>query len=104
MRRGILKIGIHATLIGAALIAATASERVAYALQGGEDPALLPVLVDKRFGENGRHQISAAFSTSMVSKFVEATGVYGTYAYGFSDLLALELGGGYFFGRESSIM
>lgn len=98
---------VHAprlTLIGATIAGLFASEPAALALQGGEDPALLPVLVDKRFGERGRHQLSLALSTSMASKFVEATGGFLTYAYGFTDVIALELGGGFFLGSESSIM
>lgn len=89
---------------GGAVATMGSSERVAYALQGGEDPALLPVLVDKRFGSDGRHQLGLFFSTSMVTKFVQATGAYATYCYSFSDVLGLELGGGYFFGSESNIM
>lgn len=88
-------------LAGAACLAPAAE---AYALQGGEDPALLPVLVDKRFGMSGRHQASLFFSTSMVTKFVESIGVMGAYQFNFSDLLGLEFHGGYFFGSETSIM
>lgn len=88
-------------LAGAACLAPAAE---AFALQGGEDPALLPVLIDKRFGMTGRHQTSLFFSTSMVTKFVESIGVMGAYQYNFSDLLGVEVHGGYFFGSETSIM
>jgi outer membrane beta-barrel protein len=76
----------------------------AFALQGGEDPALLPVLIDKRFGMEGRHQASLQFSTSMATKYVEALALYGAYQYNFTDVIGLEVGGGFFFGSEASIM
>ena len=79
-------------------------ERQAHALQGGEDPSKLPVLIDKRFGADGRHQLGLQFSTAIATKFVEATGFYLTYDYNFMDMLGLEVGGGYFFGKESKIM
>lgn len=104
MRTRTLRIASHLTLLTAALAgAALESEGVAYALQGGEDPALLPVLVDKRYGSAGRLQLSASFSTAIVTKFVEGTGAYLTGGYSFSDLLGIELGGGYFATKESSI-
>lgn len=81
-----------------------AGQKSASALQGGEDPALLPVLIDKRFGADGRHQLSLQASTALATKFVEATGVTASYGYNFSDLLGLEIFGGYFFGGESNIM
>lgn len=81
-----------------------AGENDALALQGGEDPALLPVLVDKRFGGGGKHQLSVLFTTAIVTKFVESVGAYGGYQYSFSDIFGVELSGGYFFGSESSIM
>lgn len=88
----------------AAAITFAGAEKSAHALQGGEDPALLPVLLDKRFGSDGRHQLGLTFSTSMASKFIEATGGHLTYAYSFTDVFGLELGVGAFAGRESSIM
>lgn len=92
-------------LVLAAVVGATwlAPER-AFALQGGEDPSLLPVLVDKRFGSDSAHQLSLQFTTSFATKLVESVGVYATYGYSFTDVFGLELGGGYFFGSESSIM
>lgn len=87
-----------------ALFALNLLEPAAHALQGGEDPALLPVLVDKRYSSRGRHQISANFSTSVATKFVEGTGAYLTYGYNFTDIFGAEIGGGFFGTRESSIM
>ena len=96
----------HITILSVASLAVDLAvvQREAHALQGGEDPALLPVLVDKRYGSKHLHQLSLNFSTAMASKFVEATGVYATYGYNFTDLLGVEVGGGFFAGRESSIM
>lgn len=91
-------------LSAAALGAALLTPAPALALQGGEDPSLLPVLVDKRFGMDGAHQLSLQFSTSFATKLVESVGIYATYGYNFTDIFGLELGGGYFFGSESSIM
>ncbi|MBI4818246.1 MAG: outer membrane beta-barrel domain-containing protein [Deltaproteobacteria bacterium] len=91
-------------LVLSALVVLASEVPNAYALQGGEDPALLPVLMDKRFGKKSVHQLSLAFSTAMATKFVEDNGVMLTYGYNFSDLFGLELGGGFFFGQESNIM
>jgi len=96
----LVRIGIHMAAFAAVLV----TEHAAFALQGGEDPALLPVLVDKRYGPGGRHQLSVFVSTAMVSKFVEATGAYATYDFNFTDVIGVELGGGYFLSGESSIM
>jgi outer membrane beta-barrel protein len=82
----------------------TASETAAYALQGGEDPALLPVLIDKRYGPGGRLQLSAQFATNMVTKFVESTGAYLAVDYNFNDIFGVEVGGGFYYGAETSIM
>jgi outer membrane beta-barrel protein len=104
--RGLRSRGAGQRLLGAALLvsAVLGSASEALALQGGEDPSTLPVLVDKRFGQAGRHQLSLFFSTSMVTKFVEGVGAFGAYQYNFSDTFGLELHGGYFFGSETSIM
>lgn len=83
---------------------ALSTPTAALALQGGEDPALLPVLIDKRFGMEGRHQASLQFSTSMATKYVEALALYAAYQYNFTDVIGVEVGGGYFFGSEASIM
>ncbi len=96
----LLSVLLTGLLAGAALFA----PRSAFALQGGEDPSLLPVLVDKRFGMESAHQLSLQFTTSFATKLVESVGIYGTYGYSFNDLIGLEIGGGYFFGSESSIM
>lgn len=96
----------YATLcraVSLGLIALSAPQ-AALALQGGEDPALLPVLIDKRFGMEGRHQLSLQFSTSMATKYVEALALYAAYQYNFTDVIGVEIGGGYFFGSEASIM
>jgi len=87
---------------GIALLASMSAP--AYALQGGEDPALLPVLIDKRFGSDGVHQVAAQFSTAMATKFIEGTGAYLTYGYNFTDILGLEVGGAFILGSESKIM
>lgn len=91
-------------LAAAALAAVLLAPAPALALQGGEDPALLPVLIDKRFGMDSAHQLSLQFSTSFATKLVESVGIYAAYGYSFTDIFGLELGGGYFFGSESSIM
>ncbi len=74
-------------LITAGVLAVLAGERTALALQGGEDPSTLPVLIDKRYGAGGRHQLALFFSTPLVSKFVESTGGYLSYTYNFTDLI-----------------
>lgn len=94
------RILLTATVLTSTLYA----ESSAFALQGGEDPSLLPVLVDKRYGMRGAHQLSLAFSTALATKFIETSGVYLTYGYSFTDIIGLELGGGVFFGGESNIM
>ncbi len=76
----------------------------ALALQGGEDPALLPVLIDKRYGGEDRHQVSLMFATSMVGKYTEGVGGYLSYQYNFTDMLGIEVGGGFFATSETSVM
>lgn len=85
-------------------LALAALAEPALALQGGEDPSLLPVLVDKRFGAGGRHQLGLQFSTALASKFVEGTGGSLTYGYNFGNLIGLELNGAFFATDEASIM
>ena len=93
-----------ATFVGVALLAfGLAGERTAMALQGGEDPATLPVLLDKRFSQSGRHQVSLLFSTAMVTKLVQAVGAYGTYQYNFADWIGAGVSAGIFLGDETSI-
>lgn len=94
----LLATGLQVLLLGAML------QSEALALQGGEDPALLPVLIDKRYGVAGRNQVSLQFSTPITAKYVQSTGAYLAYDRGFSDILGLELGGGYFAGSETDIM
>ncbi len=100
-RRASIPALLCAGIMAAALLGV---EKQAYALQGGEDPALLPVLIDKRFGMEGRHQASVLFSTTMVSKFTESTGFGLSYQYNFTDMLGVEVAGGYYFSDETKIM
>ena len=90
------------TLVAAGVLVAGA-ERHAWALQGGEDPALLPVLLDKRYGSGGRHQASLMLTTAIITKLVQDTGVVATYQYSFTDMIGVGLTAGYFFGSETSI-
>lgn len=90
--------------VAAVSLLAMASAHEAQALQGGEDAALFPVLVDKRFGMQGRHQLSLQFSTAMATKYIDATGFYLAYDYNFWDTFGLEVGGGYMFSSEASIL
>ena len=86
------------------LIASAITPQLAHALQGGEDPALLPVLVDKRFSSRNRHQLGLLFSTSMADKFIESIGGGLTYGYNFSDLVGMELASGFLHGTETNIL
>jgi outer membrane beta-barrel protein len=97
----LIRFGL-AVAVALALYAGAAEK--AYALQGGEDPALLPTLLDKRFGMGGRHHLSLFFSTSIVTKFVEGTGIQLGYQFMFTDIFGLELSGGYYFSDETNIM
>ncbi|MEM7677690.1 MAG: outer membrane beta-barrel domain-containing protein, partial [Myxococcota bacterium] len=96
-----LRAGLAACV---ALASVVSGPTEAFALQGGEDPASLPVLIDKRYGGKNRHQVSVMFATSMVTKFTEGIGAYAAYQYNFSDMLGLEVGGGFFGTNETSIM
>jgi outer membrane beta-barrel protein len=95
-----IRTGLAASL--ALTIAGTATE--ALALQGGEDPALLPTLLDKRFGMGGRHHLSLFFSTTIVTKYVEGTGAQLGYQFMFTDIFGLELSGSFFLSDETNIM
>jgi outer membrane beta-barrel protein len=99
-RRFLTNFGFFAAIAGGFL---TELPR-AHALQGGEDPSQLPVLIDKRFGNRGVLQLSALFSTAMATKYVEGTGAVIGIGYNFSDLLGLELQGAFFAAQETSIM
>jgi outer membrane beta-barrel protein len=90
--------------VSVALAVSAGASQKAYALQGGEDPALLPTLLDKRFGMGGRHHLSLFFSTSIVTKFVEGTGAQLGYQFMFTDIFGLELSGSYYFSDETNIM
>ena len=83
--------------------ATSAAPTTALALQGGEDPAL-PVLVDKRYGGKGRHQLSVMFATTTFTKLTQGVGGYLAYQYSFTDMLGLELSGGFFSTGETFIM
>jgi outer membrane beta-barrel protein len=91
------------TTVAALALAGAFAPTAAHALQGGEDPALLPVLVDKRFGAAGRHQLGVLFSTALAAKFVEGSGVTATYGYNFSDMFGAQLHGGFILSSESNI-
>ena len=76
----------------------------AFALQGGEDASQLPVLVDKRYGGENRHQLSLMFAVTTFTKLTEGIGGYLAYQYNFTDMLGLEISGGYFSTSETFIM
>jgi hypothetical protein len=90
--------------VASALAVAAVTETSALALQGGEDPALLPTLLDKRFGMGGRHHISLMYGQTLVTKFTEGTGVHLAYQFMFIDILGLELSGSFFLSDETNIM
>lgn len=98
-------IALRALLASGVVFAGLAAGQPhALALQGGEDPTLLPVLIDKRYGARNRHQLSPMFGTSMVTKNTQGMGFYLAYQYNFTDMLAIEVSGGYFATSETSIM
>ncbi len=91
--------------VGSAIMLAVwaGAEGRAYALQGGEDAASLPVLLDKRYGAGGKQKLSLMLTSAIITKLVQDTGLVATYQYSFSDLFGVELTGGYFLGSETSI-
>jgi outer membrane beta-barrel protein len=95
-RRRVLSIAV-------AVLTATAAAP-AWALQGGEDPATLPVLIDKRYGNEGRFQAYALFSTPLVAKFTESTGAVVGANYNFNDWLGAGVVGGFFGSSEVDIV
>ena len=99
-----MKTVIRRTLLIVLSTAVLSAAGDAHALQGGEDPSLLPVLIDKRFGQDGRFMASAMFSTGLATKFVEHTGAMVMFGYNFTDMIGLEVGGVFFAGSESKIM
>jgi outer membrane beta-barrel protein len=101
LQRG-FRLGLAVVLTWAATSAVDASR--AWALQGGEDPATLPVLIDKRYGLKNRLTAHVQFSTPITSKFVESTGVVGGVDYGLYDWLSVGLVGGFFGGGEADIV
>lgn len=90
------------TLVATGVVVAGAETR-ALALQGGEDPALLPVLLDKRYGASGKQQASIMLTTAVITKLVQDTGFVATYQYSFTDMLGVGVTAGYFFGSETNI-
>lgn len=100
--RNITRITLAAAAVS--LIGSALTQQRAFALQGGEDPSLLPVLIDKRFSGRSRHQVGVLFSSSMADKFIESIGGAATYGYNFSDLLGLEIDAGFFNGAETNIL
>ncbi len=100
-RKAQIRVGLAFSV---ALAVTAGAAREAYALQGGEDPALLPTLLDKRFGMGGRQHLALFFSTSIVTKFVQGTGAQLAYQFMFTDIFGLELSGSYYFSDETNIM
>lgn len=80
-----------------ALAVSLASITPAWALQGGEDPATLPVLLDKRYGPTSKHELSVMATTSMVNKLVQTDlGLTLGYQYYPNDLLGVGVYAGFF--------
>ena len=96
-----LRAGLASCVVFAGV---AAGQSDALALQGGEDPALLPVLIDKRYGGENRHQLSLMFANSVVAKYTQGTGGYLAYQYNFIDMLGIEIGGGFFGTSDTSIL
>jgi len=101
LRRG-LRTALSLSLVWGAMSSLDASR--AWALQGGEDPATLPVLIDKRYGNAGTLTVHLQFSTPITSKFVESTGIVGGVDYGLLDWLSVGVVGGFFDGAEADIV
>ncbi len=79
-------------------------ERPTLALQGGEDASTLPVLIDKRYGVQNHIDVHVQFSTPLVAKFVESTGVMLGADYGIRDWGSLGLVGGFWGGGETDVV
>lgn len=77
---------------------------VAQALQGGEDPSTLPVLMDKQHGLGGTHQLSLSFSGAILTDYTTGLGASLSYQYGLSDLFGLELSGAFYSVGETELM
>lgn len=104
--RQVVRRGFRLALATAATWAALAAVDAprAWALQGGEDPSTLPVLIDKRYGNQRHFTGHVQFSTPLASKFVDSTGVVVGFDYGILDWLSVGLVGGFFGGGEASIV
>lgn len=79
------------------------TETTALALQGGEDPALLPVLLDKRYGADSTHKLTLLLGSTVATKLVEDVPIIANYQYHFMDMLGVGLTAGFFIGSETSI-
>ena len=79
------------------------AETSALALQGGEDPALLPVLLDKRYGANATHKLTLMGGSTVATKLVEDIPIIANYQYHFMDMLGVGATAGFFIGSETSI-
>lgn len=91
-------------LFGGLAALAIGTPKPALALQGGEDPATLPVLIDKQAGLADKLQLSAFFSTTLATKFTESTGATLNVQYNFIDQFGLELVGGFYATSEAQIV
>lgn len=76
----------------------------AHALQGGEDPSTLPVLVDKQHGSSGTHQLTLSYSGVVLTDYTTGIGGSLAYQYGITDLFGLELSGAFYGTGETSLM
>lgn len=74
------------------------------ALQGGEDPSTLPVLIDKQHGAGGIHELSLLYSMGVVNDYTTAFGGTLAYQYGLSEMFGLELSGSFYGVDETPIM
>jgi outer membrane beta-barrel protein len=92
------------TILAGLVAVACLIPSAAHALQGGEDPDTLPVLIGKRYGEQGRLQLWVTGSIPLISKFTEMYGVTGGAGYAFSRLISVGVTGGFFGGGEVDVI
>lgn len=96
---------LGARLLGAGLgLVVVMAAPSAHALQGGEDPTTLPVLIDKRYGNKGKLYGYALFSTPIVSKFTESRGFQGGIGYSLTDWLGVGVQGGFMLSGEQDVV